>query len=162
MFNKFINDLQSPKNRYPIAKDLHNSQLGHYYFIFDEERIATGKDQKLISQFDEDGIPINKTYIDVSEKEFVYFPISIGQMGIAVYHSYLKSKSLEDRKRFLNFAEWFFYHAMIDVDLGARWLTDVPLPQYNNPGPWQSAFSQSRAISILLRGYQLTKEYKLR
>ena len=30
------------------------------------------------------------------------------------------------------------------------------MPQYNNPDPWQSAFTQSRAISILLRGYQLT------
>jgi hypothetical protein len=39
-------------------------------------------------------------------------------------------------------------------------MTDVPLPQYKNPGPWQSAFSQSRAISILLRGYQLTNEIK--
>jgi len=34
------------------------------------------------------------------------------------------------------------------------------LPQYNNPGPWQSAFSQSRAISILLRGYQISNEAK--
>ena len=37
-----------------------------------------------------------------------------------------------------------------------RWLTDVSLPQYHNPGPWQSAFTQGRGISILLRGLQLT------
>ncbi|MCK4558739.1 MAG: hypothetical protein KAV45_03075 [Calditrichia bacterium] len=160
MLEKFISDLQSPKNRYPISKDLHSSQLGHYYFIFDEERVATGKDQKLISQFDENGIPLNKTYIDVSEKDYVYFPISIGQMGLAVYHTYLRTKSIEDQDRFLKFVEWFFHHATIDDELGARWLTEVPLPQYNNPGPWQSAFSQSRAISILLRGYQLTGKVK--
>jgi hypothetical protein len=81
-------------------------------------------------------------------------------MGLAVYHTYLKTKSLNDQKRFLKFVEWFFNHATIDEKLGARWLTDVPLPQYKNPGPWQSAFAQSRAISILLRGYQLTEEDK--
>ncbi len=160
MLEKFISDLQSPKNRYPILKDLHSSQLGHYYFIFDEERVSTGKDQKLISQFDENGIPLNKTYIDVSENDYIYFPISIGQMGLAVYHTYLRTKSIEDQDRFLKFVEWFFHHATIDDELGARWLTEVSLPQYNNPGPWQSAFTQGRAISILLRGYQLTNDQK--
>jgi len=160
MLEKFLSDLKSPKNRYPIAKDIHNSRLGHYYFIFDERRVAAGKDQKLISQFDENGIPVNKTYIDVSEKEYVYFPISIGQLGLAVFHTYLESKSKEDQERFLKFVDWFFDQATNNDDLGARWLTEVPLPQYNNPGPWQSAFSQSRAISILLRGYQLTNEKK--
>ncbi len=160
MLDKFLTDLKSPKNRYPIAEDLHGSQLGYYYFVFDEKRIATGKDQKLISRFDENGIPLNKTYIDVSEKDYVYFPISIGQMGLAVYHTYLRTKSIEDQDRFLKFVEWFFQHATNNNELGARWLTEVPLPQYNNPGPWQSAFTQSRAISILLRGYQLTNDQK--
>jgi hypothetical protein len=160
MFKKFMTDLRLPKNLYPLAKDLHGTQLGHYYFIFNEERVATGKDQKLISQFDENGIPLNKTYIDVTDKEYVYFPISVGQMGLAIYHTYLRSKSDIDKQRFLNFAEWFIDHASIDDDLGARWLTEVALPQYNNPGPWQSAFSQSRAISILLRGYQITNSDK--
>ncbi len=160
MLDKFLTDLRSPKNRYPIAEDLHGSQLGYYYFVFDEKRIAAGKDQKLISRFDQNGIPLNKTYIDVSEKDYVYFPISIGQMGLAVYHTYLRTKSIEDQDRFLKFVEWFFQHATIDDELGARWLTEVPLPQYKNPGPWQSAFTQSRAISILLRGYQLTNDQK--
>ena len=30
-------------------------------------------------------------------KDFVYYTISIGQMGLAVFHSYLKSKSEEDK-----------------------------------------------------------------
>jgi hypothetical protein len=160
MLNKFLGDIRSPKNRYPIPDDLHSSQLKAYYFIFDEQRIAAGKDQKLISKFDKNGIPLNKTYIDVSEKDHVYFPISIGQMGLSVYHSYLKTKSVEDKDLFLKFADWFMDHATLDKNLGARWLTEVPLPQYNNPGPWQSAFVQSRTISILLRGYQLTEEWK--
>ena len=55
--------------------------LDYYYFVFNEDRVSKGKDQALIKKFDENGIPINKTYIDVTDKEYVYFPISIGQMG---------------------------------------------------------------------------------
>jgi len=160
MLDKILTDLKSPKNQYSIANDLHDSKLGYYYFIFNEMRVAAGKDQKLISRFDENGIPINKTYIDVKDKDYVYFPISIGQLGIAVYHTYLKTTSTEDKTRFLKFVDWYYDHAAISNGLGARWMTEVPLPQYKNPGPWQSAFTQSRAISILLRGYQLTNDTK--
>jgi len=156
MINKLLIDLGKSKEIYKLAEDIHSQDLQHYYFLFQENRIAKGKDQSLIKNFDTDGIPINRTYIDVHDKEYVYFPISIGQMGLAVYHTFLVTKSDFGRQRFLKFAQWFEKHAHITPELGARWLTDVPLPQYKNPGPWQSAFSQSRAISILLRGYQLT------
>ncbi len=160
MMKKILRDFRAPPNRYSIPDDLHSSTLKEYYFIFDEKRVSKGKDQALINKFDENGIPINKTYIDVKEKEFVYFPISIGQMGLAVFHTYLKTKSEKDKNRFLKFVDWFYENAEISDDLGVRWLTDVSLPQYKNPGPWQSAFSQSRGISILLRGYQLTGNKK--
>ncbi|PID58435.1 MAG: hypothetical protein CR986_07890 [Ignavibacteriae bacterium] len=110
--------------------------------------------------YDKDGIPMNPTYIDVKDKKHVYFPITIGQVGLAVFHTYLKTKSEDDKKRFLKFPEWFSQNVIEDEKLGARWFTDVSLPQYKNPGPWQSAFVQGRAISNLLRGYQLTKENK--
>lgn len=157
MLNKFRNDIFKNELPFDIPDDLVSNKLGKYYFDFEEN---PGKLNKLINQFDSDGIPINKTYIDVNDKEFVYFPISIGQMGLAVFHSYLKSQSDFNRERFLKFPEWFYINADMDNKLGVRWLTDVALPQYKNPGPWQSAFSQSRGISILLRGYQLTNEIK--
>ena len=160
MLDKFITDLRQPKYRYNISEDIHSENLGYYYFEFDEKRVSQGKDQKLLSKFDENGIPINSTYIDVDDKEFVYFPITIGQVGLAVFHTYLNTKSEEDKRRFLKFVDWFYDNAEIQDDLGVRWLTEVSLPQYHNPGPWQSAFSQSRGISILLRGYQLTQNKK--
>ncbi len=162
MLNKLWVDLCSPKQHYEITEDLHSQQLGEYYFLFEESSVSTGKKQRLIKQFDENGIPINKTYVDVADKEYVYFPISIGQMGLAVFHTYLKSNNEKDKNRFLKFVDWFADENNFDFnsELGARWLTDVSLPQYKNPGPWQSAFSQSRAISILLRGYQLTHNIK--
>lgn len=156
MFKKLVADFKTPKERYPIATDLHTSNLGEYYFVFREERVSVGKDQALIKKFDENGIPINKTYIDVTDKEYVYFPISIGQMGLAVYHTYLETNSEKDKQRFLKFADWFFDHADVSEELGVRWLTEVKLPAYHTPENWQSAFSQSRGISILLRAYQLT------
>lgn len=160
MFRKMVADFKSPKQRYPIAEDMHTSTLGDYYFVFNENRVSAGKDQALINRFDENGIPINKTYIDVKDKDFVYFPISIGQMGLAVFNTYLQTKSEKDKSRFLKFAEWFYTNVDLTQDLGARWLTDVKLPAYQTPENWQSAFSQSRGISILLRAYQLSGEKK--
>ena len=156
MAGKFRDDLFSLKERYAIAEDMHSPELRHYYFIFREERLNAGKDQALIKKFDANGIPINKTYIDVTDKDYVYFPISIGQMGLAIFHTWLDSGDEKDRRRFLKFVDWFYENAEISDKTGALWMTDVRLPQYQNPGPWQSAFSQSRGLSILLRGYQLT------
>lgn len=155
MAQKFWRDIK-PKPQYKLNPEKNDPQLGYYQFMFQEKRVSGGKDQALINKFDSNGIPINKTYIDVTDKDYVYFPISIGQMGLAVFHTWLEEKKEADKQRFLKFAEWFYNNAEVDARLGARWMTDVALPQYNNPGPWQSAFSQSRGISILLRGYQLT------
>ena len=106
MSDKLIRDLKSPRPRYPIAEDLHSKDIGEYYFVFDEERVANGADQPLIKKIDKNGIPINKTYVDVKNQEYVYFPISIGQMGLAVFNTYLKTKKEKDKKRFLKFYEW--------------------------------------------------------
>ncbi len=160
MLKKFAVDIKSPKDRYNISKDMYSDKLGEYYFVFEEERVSAGKDQALISKWDKNGIPINKTYIDVTEKDYVYFPITIGQVGLAVFHTYLKTKSEEDKNRFLKFADWFYQNAEVTKKLGVRWLTDVSLPQYKNFNVWQSAFSQSRGISILLRAYQITNDDK--
>lgn len=161
MADKFFTDLKRPRQAFELSEDLHSHQLGYYYYLFEEKRVSAGKDQKLISRFDEDGIPLNKTYIDVSEKEYIYFPISIGQMGLAVYHTWLQTGSDQDKARFLKYGEWFYKNVEVYKKTGARWLTDVSLPAYRNSGPWQSAFSQSRGISILLRAGQISgrKEY---
>ena len=161
MFNKLIIDLKRGDDYYNICSDNISPTLSEYYFIFEEQRVEKGKDQALIKELDGNGIPLNQTYIDVSEKKLYYSPISIGQMGLAVYHTYLKTRNEEDFDRFLKFADWFMSHKDDHSHLGTRWLTDIELPAYRNPGPWQSAFAQSRGISILLRAFQATgkKEY---
>jgi len=160
MFKKFIWDFKRGDEFYQIPKNIKSEELGYYYFKFKEAEVKAGKNQALIAHTDENGIPMNRTYIDVKDQEYVYFPISIGQMGLAVFHTYLKTKSSEDKQRFLKFANWFVNKAAVDDECGVRWLTEVPLPQYKNEGPWQSAFSQSRGISILLRAHQITGDKK--
>ena len=160
MVKKLWWDIRRGDDFYSIAGDFTSAELGEYYFIFNESSVSSGKDQALIKNFDENGIPFNSTYIDVAEQRMIYFPISIGQLGIAIYHTYLKTSLKSDLERFLKFADWFLENADVSTDLGVRWLTDVELPAYRNPGPWQSAFSQSRGISILLRAFQATGNNK--
>jgi len=154
---RILKDITHPI-KYEITTDLHSKELGEYYFLFHEKAMENQKGGQKSIIFDDDGIPMNPTYIDVVDKSFVYFPITIGQVGLAVFHTYLQSRTEQNKQRFIKFVNWFRNHAEIDERLGARWLTNVSLPQYHNPGPWQSAFVQSRAISILLRGYQLIKD----
>lgn len=158
MVRKLIRDMKRPGDSYTIADDVSSQRLGEFYFVFDEDRVRKGKDQALITDFDENGIPLNKTYVDVESEELVYFPISIGQLGLAVFHTYLGTSEKSDLERFLKFGRWYAENGVSDERLGIRWLTNVPLPAYRNAGPWQSAFAQSRGISILLRAYQVTGE----
>ena len=152
---RILKDIFNP-TIWPISEEMWSKELGEYYFVFSEEAMVNQKGGQKSIIYDSNGIPMNPTYIDVKDKDFVYYPITIGQVGLAVFHSYLESKSESDKERFLKFPEWFKDNVTDDVKLGAYWLTDVALPQYRNEGPWQSAFVQSRAISNLLRGYQLT------
>jgi hypothetical protein len=145
---------------YKISQEKHSEKLGEYYFLFKETQMKNQKGGQRSIVFDENGIPVNPTYIDVKDKKYVYFPITIGQVGLAIFNTYTNSKSENDKKRFMNIVDWFYKNVTLSDDLGALWLTEVALPQYKNKGPWQSAFSQSRAISVLLRGYQITKDKK--
>jgi hypothetical protein len=163
MLQKLLRDilqLYKRKPVYTLSYNLHNSVLD-YPFNFREAEIASGKKQRLISEFDENGIPLIKSYIDVADGNARhYYPITIGQVGLSVYQSYTESKTEHNKQRFLHFVDWFKNHATHD-ETGTFWLTHVPKPEYKVATPWKSAFSQSRAISILLRGFELTGDKAL-
>jgi hypothetical protein len=156
---RIIKDITKP-NTWGISKDLKSAELGEYYFLFDEAAMENQKGGQKSIVYDEKGIPVNPTYVDVKDKAFVYFPITIGQVGLARFHTYLQSKTEENKKRFFDIVNWFMENYDESDELGVRWFTDVALPQYKNKGPWQSAFTQSRGISVLLRAYQLTQDKK--
>lgn len=127
--------------------------LNRYYINFKED---PNKLNALIADFDKDGVPLNTTYIDVEEKKLHYYPISIGQYALAIFHSYLDTKSKEKKAQFLRIAAWFYNNRTEDDKLGVYWLTDVPKPEYRVTEAWKSGFSQSRGLSVLLRAWQLT------
>ncbi|MBN1552614.1 hypothetical protein JW979_14155, partial [bacterium] len=160
MLKKLYKDVTRNRQIYVLADDLHSVELGDYYFIMTEEQMRSGHSQDF--HFDEKGIPIIPTYIDVEERRLIYYPISIGQYGLAVWHSYLREKSKENKRRFLAIADWFVSNCVEDDRLGASWLTYVDKPAYQIKKPWKSAFSQARAINICLRAFQLTgnREYE--
>ncbi|MDZ7369876.1 MAG: D-glucuronyl C5-epimerase family protein [candidate division KSB1 bacterium] len=157
MSRKLFRDLTRDAEIYRLSEDLHSLQLGEYYFLMDEKELLAGHSQDF--HFDEDGIPIIPSYIDVAEPRMIYYPISIGQWGLAVYHTWLRTRAAADKHRFMVIVDWF-YDNSIEDEKGVYWLTDVPKPEYRINQPWPSAFAQSRGISILLRGWQITRLHK--
>lgn len=153
MLQKLITDLKQSSIPFEPNEDNRSEKLGYYYFRFEEDFEHLNR---LITTLDQDGIPLNTTYIDIAEKKLHYYPISVGQYGLALFHSCLKTDSAEKRAQFLRIADWFAKNAQHDDRLGAFWLTDVPKPEYRVFSPWKSAFAQSRALSILMRAWQLT------
>ncbi|MEL6821932.1 MAG: D-glucuronyl C5-epimerase family protein, partial [Calditrichota bacterium] len=154
MSRKLLKDLRRKKTIYDLAEDVQSRELREYYFVMDEQKLRAGVSQNF--HFDEQGIPMIPTYIDVEERKLVYYPISIGQFGLAIFHTCLRTESEEDKQRFLKIADWFIANKESSERLGDYWLTHVPKPEFRMMDPWPSAFAQSRGISILLRAWQLT------
>ena len=136
-----------------------SKDLNEYYIVFEEKDLNTRGGNKPF-QFDENGVPKIHSYIDDEKAGYYYYPITIGQYALAIYHTYLKSNDPEKKNHFLRIADWFVDSAIIDRKIGAYWLTNVNKPEFNMFEPWKSAFSQSRALSVLLRAWQLTKNTK--
>lgn len=156
MLAKLKHDLFS-KHEIPLAENITSSILQEYYIVFEED---PQKLNRLIAHFDKDGVPLNNTYIDVEEKKLHYYPISIGQYALAVFHSWLKTGDETKKTLFLKIAQWFFDSRIEDKEQGFYWLTDVPKPEHNISTPWKSAFVQSRVLSVMLRAWQLTGNHK--
>ena len=158
MIKKIFFDIFLSNINLQISKNNESKILGYYYFKFIENPKVLNRQ---IKKLDKDGIPLNASYVDVEDKnKLYYYPISIGQYGLAVYHSYLDNKSDEKRDYFLRIAEWFYNNRIEDEKLGVYWETDTPKPEYHIYKPWMSAFSQSRGLSILLRAWQITGDDK--
>ena len=155
MLRKLSRDLRANRHL-DINLDISPGQLRHYYLRFEEKRTRLNS---LIHSLDPEGIPLNNSYIDVTPPRLHYYPITIGQYGLALFHSWLATGSPGKRDHFLRVATWFLRHAHEDLATGAfYWLTDIPRPEYGIHAPWKSAFAQARAISILVRAWQLTDD----
>lgn len=154
MIKKFADDIKKTGDPYVISSELQSQKLGRFYFLFDEN---PEKLNKLITNFDEEGIPLNSAYVDVEEPRLHYYPISIGQYALAVFNSYADSEMPSKKAHFMRIVKWFMNNKTEDEKCGIYWLTDISKPEYKINEPWKSAFTQSRAISVLLRAWQVTE-----
>jgi hypothetical protein len=160
MLAKLRKDLFRSRQIYQVATDLKASELRSYYFVMTERQMLSGHSQKY--HFDNEGIPIIPSYIDVEDQKMVYYPISIGQYGLAIWQTSLETGDENDKIRFLKIANWFIDNRIDDDKLGSFWLTEVDKPAYRIQAPWKSSFAQARAINILLRAFQLTNRAEYR
>ncbi len=156
MAGKLRNDLRMLRKKTPVVTGPYGTDLKEYYILFRSEFKSLNR---LLHSFDDRGIPLNTTYIDVENASLHYYPISIGQYALARWHDYIRGEA-EAGEHFMRIADWFVDNANYSVELGAYWLTDVPKPEYQVSKPWKSAFSQSRAISVLLRAWQKSGDEK--
>lgn len=157
MFKRLITDFTDHTNIKTVPSS--DEQLGYYYMKFSEEAINNRGGNKPF-QFDANGVPQIHSYIDVDKPGYYYYPITIGQYGLAVFHSFLSTQDNSKKEHFLRIADWFLDTSVLDKKLGAYWLTEVDKPEFNMTDPWKSSFSQSRALSILLRAWQITSDIK--
>jgi heparosan-N-sulfate-glucuronate 5-epimerase len=152
--SKFLRDLWNPLRYARNIDDVHGARLGRYYLVFDEDELKQGGSQDF--HFDAEGIPIIPTYVDVAPRRLHYYPISIGQYALAIFHTWLRSGLEEDLRRFLRIADWFVEHQALD----GCWYAQIEVPTYRLAAPWPSAMAQGRGLSVLTRAWQCTSDEK--
>lgn len=145
---RFYRDLSNPLRYACNTDDVHAARLDRYYLVFDEDELKRGGSQNF--HFDADGIPVIPTYIDVTPPQLHYYPISIGQYALAIFHTWLRTERDGDWRRFLRLADWFVEH---QAD-GGCWYAEVDMPHYRLAAPWPSAMAQGRGLSVLARAWQ--------
>ena len=151
---KFYRDFTNPLRYVCNVEDVHAARLGRYYLVFDENELLRGGSHDF--HFDERGIPMIPTHIDVEPRQMHYYPIAIGQYALAIFHTWLRSSAEEDRQRFLRFADWFVEHQAAD----GCWYAHNEVPFYRLSAPWASAMAQGRVLSVLARAWQCTGDDK--
>jgi len=149
-FRKWLRDQTNPLIYDVSTQSFSDSHLDEYYFLFSEDRLRAGGSQNF--HFDDRGVPIIPTYADIEERRMHYYPIAIGQYGLAIYHTWLQSGNMDTKAHFLRIVEWFEQNQ----DASGYWRATVPEPKFGLAPGWPSAMAQGRGLNILLRGYQMT------
>jgi heparosan-N-sulfate-glucuronate 5-epimerase len=147
---KLLRDASNPLRYACNTDDVHGIRLGRYYLVFEEEELKRSIDL----HFDAEGIPVIPTYVDVEPPRLHYYPITIGQYALAIFHTWLRSAGEHDQRRFLRLADWFVEHQAED----GCWYAQADVPLYGLRAPWPSAMAQGRGISVLTRAWQCTSE----
>ncbi|MDW1575885.1 D-glucuronyl C5-epimerase family protein [Vibrio sp. Vb2880] len=150
---KLYNDIFNPLI-YDYVK--FNKELKKYYFLkYNIDDMLAHRSQRF--HFDNKGIPVIPHYVDSSSGNSMhYFPIAIGQMALAYLHQYWDEQDESAKDRFINISDWFVENQTEE----GFWLAYTNVDKFHVKSPWKSAMAQSRAISVLLRAYDLTGKEK--
>jgi|TARA_B100000959_G_C14749077_1_gene528402 hypothetical protein len=103
---KKVFDFNKGSYFYEKFKEIALSQLEKYYLIFDKNIILYRKVQLLITKIVENVIPLNRPYIDGLLSELVYYPISVDQVDLSVFHTDIRIKSESDLKGVFIFVDF--------------------------------------------------------
>jgi hypothetical protein len=149
---KFLRDVTNPLRYASNTEDVHAARLGQYYLVFDEEELK----RSFEFHFDAQGVPVIPTQVDVEPRRLHYYPITIGQYALAIFHTWLRSGREQDQGRFLRVADWFVENQAPD----GCWSAHTDVPAYRLRAPWPSAMAQGRGLSVLMRAWQCTSKEK--
>jgi hypothetical protein len=92
-------------------------------------------------------------------------PVTIALFGLAHHAQHLKEATATAKKNFLNAADWFVHNQVDERNTGGVWLHHFPMPHLPplleyKPRVWISGMAQGLGISLLLRAYAATLNWK--
>jgi len=102
-------------------------------------------------QFDDQGIPL----VEI-QKKLQYVPVAISHYALACYQRYLSTNQDEDLKKFFLCINWFEKNYET-INSSCVWLSHYERKLYSLKPPWTSALVQGQVMSVLCRGYSITR-----
>lgn len=101
--------------------------------------------------FDDEGIPLARY-----GEQWEYNPVTVAQEGLGLYNILLSDDSEENRKKFLNIADWLVEHQ----EKNGSYLYDFSFALKSNlelPKGFVSGMAQGQILSCLARAYNITQ-----
>lgn len=165
----FINNLENQASVFVPASDVKNARIAgnaanNSGYTLDDEYSATsgyslseGYDEENPPEYiklDEDGIPV----VEYTNGWF-YNPVTIAQQALRLHSSYLQTQSMDDKARFLHFADWFVSNqesnGSFPYDFSFALRPTLVLPQ-----GFISSMAQGQVLSVLARAFAVTGDEK--
>jgi hypothetical protein len=131
----------------------HGKEFAEYYY-FDEPVVDTilDEDGSIYGPNDENGIKLT----DWGGLKKLYHPTSIAAICVNYFGGYIKTGKAIFKEIVLRHADWLVENQVITREGFGVWYLNFPNRAFGAEAPWISAMTQGRAISCLLRAYQLS------
>lgn len=138
-------------NDFKMYKSFTYRSDGYYPAIRKDNPKYTKKVYSRVVDFDEAGIPMLRLF------EQKYWPVTIAQYGLLNYNFYLTYKQEKYKQTVIEICNWFADNISCDGSWQHNILYHCNVVNEDIKPPYASAMVQGEAISLLVRGYYLTK-----